>query len=473
MNQKTALRKTKIICTLGPRTSDIESIRELAIGGMNIARINLSHGDRNSHTQLIQLIKAVNEELAFPVAILLDTQGPEIRTGDLIKPVTLNSGEIIHLHVDRTQQSDSHSIFVNYPHIIEDLKTGSKITIDNGIINLTVIDKTDTRLLCQIIDGGVLHSRRHVNLPGVKVRLPAITEKDHSDILFGIDEEVDFVALSFVRSKENIYELKKIIHEKNSDLQVIAKIEDQEAVKNLVEIVSAADAVMVARGDLGVEIDFEELPIVQRKIIKECAYQGKPVIVATNLLESMTVNPTPTRAEITDVANAVYEEADAIMLSAETASGKYPFKCVEMMYRIACRIEKSGGVNFVSERMARSNREEILKSGAALADAIKSTAIIIITRRGTTALGMASFHPRFPLIYTFTNNSSVRRKLTLSRGIIPYQIEFSENPEITINNAMNRLKSDEVIKKSDEIVVISDIIAGEEKVQTIQVRKVL
>ncbi|TGK20193.1 pyruvate kinase [Leptospira fluminis] len=473
-NELVNYRKTKIICTIGPATADKKMILALAEAGMNVARLNMSHGNHEFHRSIIKIIKALNKDvLKHPIAILLDTQGPEIRTGDLqVDHLDLKVGESFTFHIIPGVESEEQSVFVNYRDIVNDLKVGDRVTVDNGLINLVVEEIQETALKCKVVDGGKLGSRKHINLPGIRVNLPSITQKDQKDILFGLQEDVDFIALSFVRSKEDILQLRKIIEENNGHSAIVAKIEDQEAVKNMIEIVDAADGVMVARGDLGVELPIEELPIIQRAIIRECAVRGKRVIVATHLLESMISNPSPTRAEVTDVANAVYEESDAIMLSGETAAGKFPIRCVEMLHKIAERVEKTPGVGYVGDRIPSNKKEEMAKSAAMLSDSIKSPAIIVITRRGTTALNVASFHPRHPLIYAFTNMTTVRRKLWLTRGVIPYRIDFSSDPEKTIKLAIETLKTSGRIKEGDQVVILSDIIAGDDRVETIQIREV-
>ncbi|NBU98747.1 MAG: pyruvate kinase [Spirochaetia bacterium] len=466
-------RKTKIICTIGPATMSSEMIEKLALAGMNIARLNMSHGDHKFHGDIIKKIKNVNRKLKHPIAILLDTQGPEIRTGDVNAELDLKIGEIFTFHIIPGLESEAKSVFVNYSDIVNDLKEGDKVTVDNGLINLVVLEKKEKELVCRVLDGGKLGSRKHINLPGIRVNLPSITAKDKRDILFGLEQDIDFVALSFVRTPDDVLELRKFIEDNNGHARIISKIEDQEAVKNYKQIIEVSDGVMIARGDLGVEVEIQELPIIQRKIIKECAIQGKPVIVATHLLESMIQFPSPTRAEVTDVANAVFEESDAIMLSGETATGKYPEKCVEMLNNIALRVENSGGgVGYIKERVPRNQKEELAKAAALLADSLKVPAVIVITRRGTTAMNLAGFHPEYPVIYAFTNMTSIRRKLWLHRGILPYRMDFSSDPEKTIIAAIDTIKKNDMVSVGDKVVILSDIIAGTDRVETIQIREV-
>jgi pyruvate kinase len=448
-------------------------IEKLALAGMNIARLNMSHGDHKFHGDVIKKIKNVNRKLKHPIAILLDTQGPEIRTGDVNAELDLKIGEIFTFHIIPGLESEAKSVFVNYSDIVNDLKEGDKVTVDNGLINLVVLEKKEKELVCRVLDGGKLGSRKHINLPGIRVNLPSITAKDKRDILFGLEQDIDFVALSFVRTPDDVLELRKFIEDNNGHARIVSKIEDQEAVKYYKQIIEVSDGVMIARGDLGVEVEIQELPIIQRKIIKECAIQGKPVIVATHLLESMIQFPSPTRAEVTDVANAVFEESDAIMLSGETASGKYPEKCVEMLNKIALRVENSGGgVGYIKERVPRNQKEELAKAAALLADSLKVPAVIVITRRGTTAMNLAGFHPEYPVIHAFTNMTSVRRKLWLHRGILPYRMDFSSDPEKTIIAAIDTIKKNDMVSVGDKVVILSDIIAGTDRVETIQIREV-
>ena len=318
------MRQTKIICTIGPATDSIEMLEKLADAGMNVARLNMSHGDHNSHAKIIASIHKLNETRNHPIAILLDTQGPEIRTGDRAEDLHLEEGDTLSIVARGHEDVESSSIQINYDDLINDVNVDDMITVDNGLINLQVLSKEDRMMQVKVIDGGLLKSKRHVNLPGIRVNLPAITDKDRRDIEFGLEQGVDFIALSFVREAEDVRQLHQLLGDKIDQVKVIAKLEDQEAIRNMVEIIEVADGIMVARGDLGVEVPLEVLPRIQRRIIRTCAEMGKRVIVATHMLESMIENPIPTRAEVTDVANAVYEEADAIMLSGETTVGNTP-----------------------------------------------------------------------------------------------------------------------------------------------------
>ena len=300
-----ALRRTKIICTIGPATASFPMLQKLHAAGMNVVRINMSHADHANALKIINWIKTLNRQVVNPVPVLLDTQGPEIRTGVLANPMELNPGDVVTLSVRDGDLVEQQSIHVNYTELVDVVEVGRIITVDNGLMNFRVLEKLDRQLTCEVIDGGTLGSRKHVNLPGVRVNLPAITQKDRADILFGMEHDVDFIALSFVRSAADIEELRELLGKKKQSIKVIAKIEDQEGVNNIHDIVALSDGVMVARGDLGIETELADLPNVQRRIVHACAKAGKRCIVATHLLESMIDNPIPTRAEVTDVANAI------------------------------------------------------------------------------------------------------------------------------------------------------------------------
>jgi pyruvate kinase len=324
---------------------------------------------------------------------------------------------------------------------------------------------------CRVLDGGLLKSKRHVNLPGVRVNLPAITQKDTKDILFGLERDVDFIALSFVREAGDIQQLKTLMGEKVGKVKIVAKIEDQEGVRNLEEIIKESDGIMVARGDLGVEINMEDLPNVQRTIVRMCAEYGKRVIVATHLLESMIHNPHPTRAEVTDVANAIYEEADAVMLSGETTVGKYPVKCVEYLRKIALKSETIPGLQFAKHLRDAGNKQQLAVAAVQLAEGVKAKGIVVITRRGLMADLVANCRPFSTNIYAFTNMSQPRRTMMLNRGVSSFRIDFSSDPEKTLQTAFRILKDREQFQVGDKVVIISDVLALQ-RVDSIQIRDI-
>ncbi len=473
MKQPTArrdFRHSKIICTIGPASSSSATIKAMALAGMNVARLNMSHGTHASHLMTIRRIKSLNQKLNHPIAILMDLQGPEIRTGEVTHALELKVGETIVFTVSPEDDPEVKSVHVNYRDLVSHLKPGDRVTVDNGLINFEVLEIKDGRLACRVIDGGKLGSRKHVNLPGIRVNLPSITDKDRVDIAFGLAHEVDFIALSFVRSPDDVEEARRLIEAAGGNARIIAKIENREGVDEFDAILAATDGVMVARGDLGVEVDLHDLPVIQRRIVRSCQLAGKPVIVATHLLESMISAPTPTRAEVTDVANAVYEQADAVMLSGETATGQNPVRCVEVLDRIARRIEKEPSLGFYEARRAPDARGELARSACRLADAIGAPAIIVITRRGLLAQQVASFRPQRAIVYAFTNMSSTRRKLWLHRSVVPFVMDLSSDPEKTVRAALERLRQRNRVLAGDQVVVVSDVAGAGAGITSIQVR---
>jgi pyruvate kinase len=469
--QRSQTRLTKIVCTIGPSTSSWDVLAALAQAGMNIARLNMSHGDHASHLQVIRNLKSLSKKLSHPVSILMDLQGPEIRTGELSKSLDLEAGDVFYFTV-LADDAEERSVHVNYTDLVKDLRVGERVTVDNGLINLEVLEVFEHRLKCRVLDGGTLGSRKHVNLPGVRVNLPSITKKDREDIAFAIEQDVDFIALSFVRRVEDVFEVRELVDQVGGHQRLIAKIENQEGVENFEAILEAADGIMVARGDLGVEVAFEELPVLQRDMVRRCAMVGKPVIVATHLLESMIDNPLPTRAEVTDVANAIYEQVDAVMLSGETASGRYPLRCVQVLDTIARRIEMRPGLEFYKERPAPTTQRGHLAQGACrLADSLGSRAIVVMTRRGYFGQLVASYRPQRAIIYAFTNMSTTRRKLWLNRSVVPFRMNLSQDPEKTIVNALAKLRERHLIEPGEPVVVVSDVAtASGDLVTSIQVR---
>ena len=465
--------KTKIICTIGPETESFEMLQRMAGAGMNIARLNMSHGDHDWHQRVIKHIRTLNRKIKFPVAIMLDTQGPEIRTGHLASDLDLKKGSVISIVVRGESDPEETSIHIDYDDLISTVQAGDKITVDSGLINLEVLEKHERMMRCRVLDGGVLKSKRHVNLPGVRVNLPAITKKDRRDIEFGIASDVDYIALSFVREAADILQLKELLGNKVGKIKIIAKIEDEEGVKNVNEIIEQVDGVMVARGDLGVEIPIHTVPTVQRRIVRSCAEQGKRVIVATHLLESMITNPLPTRAEVTDVtdvANAVFEEVDAVMLSGETTVGKYPLRCIDQLVNIAEHVEKHPGLRFVDKLNTDSDKQKLSLAAVELAQSLDARCIVVITRRGVMADLVCNCRPIYSDIYAFTNVSQARRTMMMGRGIRPFRIAFSQDPEKTLQTAFNVLKEREGFQSEEKVVVISDVLAGSGKIDAIQIR---
>lgn len=462
-------RHTKIVCTLGPVSSSEKTLKAMAMAGMNIARLNMSHGNHESHGEFIRTIKKLNQELNHPVALLLDTQGPEIRTGEREQPLQLEVGQLITLTVS-PEDKEEQSVHVNYQDLVNDLRVGDRVTVDNGIINLEVLEIEPPKLRCKVLDGGKLGSRRHVNLPGIRVNLPSITEKDRRDIEFGLAHDVDFIALSFVRSPQDILDCRKLVEAAGKQTRIYAKIENQEGIDHFQQILEVADGIMVARGDLGVEIEIRDLPVVQRQMVQACALAGKPVIVATHLLESMITNPMPTRAEVSDVANAVYEGADAIMLSGETSAGAHPVRCVQVMDSIARRIEKEPSLGFHLERKVNDVQEHLARAACRLADSLGTHAIVVTSRSGRLTQAVASFRPKTAIIYGLTDNEGVRRKLWMVRSVVPLVVEFSDNPEADVQRAMEELRQRNRLLPGDQVVVVSDIQTGNQRIEAVQVR---
>ncbi len=467
------MRKTKIVATLGPATSSPEMIGSLIDAGVNIFRLNMSHAPHDWVRGVVAAIRQNSAQRQKHIGILMDTQGPAIRTGDLSVPMDLKPGQKFTLTVRGERSEEEHSVDVNYANFINDINVGDVVLVDNGAIEMKVLSKSGNRVGCEVLTAGTLGSRRHINLPGVKVSLPALTAKDIDDVKLGLELEVDFIALSFVREARDLLQLKELFNDAKHRPLVVAKIEDQEAVKNLEAIVSEADGIMVARGDLGIEIPYEELPIVQRRIVKTCLRVGKPVIVATHMLESMIDSPMPTRAEVTDVANAVYEQADAIMLSGETTVGKYPLKCIEVFNRIAQRIERSGGANFYDQAELTQTRQKVVKSAVVMANELKADAILVFTRHGSMARYAGWLRPHHSKVYGLCARDAVARGLTLSWGVIPMVIPFDLiNPQNTIETALRLMIEQGQLKKGQTAVIIGSILSGDQIIDAVQMRVV-
>jgi pyruvate kinase len=471
--ERGALRRTKIVSTLGPATDSAEMIGKLVDAGVNVFRLNMSHAPHDWVRRVVGDIRAVAAARQRFIGIMMDTQGPAIRTGDIGVPLDLKPGQKFTLTVRGEKDLEEHSVDVNYENFVNDISVGDVVLIDNGNIEMKVLTKSGNKVECEVLTAGTLGSRRHINLPGVKVSLPALTAKDIKDVLLGLEMRVDFIALSFVREARDLMQLRELFSEDGPKPFVIAKIEDQEAIKNLESIVQEADGIMVARGDLGIEIPYEELPIVQRRIVKTCLRVGKPVIVATHMLESMINAPMPTRAEVTDVSNAVFEEADAIMLSGETTVGKYPLKCIEVFDRIARRIERSGNALFHDAAELTSARQKLVKSAVVMANELRAAAILCFTRHGHMASYAAWMRPRYSPIYALCDNEKTANQLTLSWGVTSVVMEFDFiEPQNTIENALKKLSADGVLHQGNTVVIVGAISVGTEIVDAIQMRTI-
>lgn len=470
-------RRTKIIATLGPATESEEMLARLISAGVDVVRLNMAHAKHDWTRQIIRRIRSAATKAGREVAVMMDIKGPEIRTGDVESPIELKAGEIFDFtvkpEVDRDRAEEIRSVDVNYRNLVNDIKVGDTVLVDNGLIRLEVLEKRDTHIRCRVLTPGQLASRRHINLPGVHVNLPSFTEKDRGDTLVGIEEGIDFVALSFVREAGDILQLRAFLKEHRSRARIVAKIEDQSAIDNLDEIIRATDALMVARGDLGIEVPLQELPVIQRRAVRTCLAIGRPVIIATHMLESMINQPMPTRAEITDVANAVYEQADCVMLSGETTVGKYPLECVSALDLIARRIEDEVANDFPEPAVFLDERMKLRRSAVVMANELPNSFLLTFTRRGINAAGLAAHRPARAPILAVTDSMETLRHLRMVRSIEPYYLASFGDPEKTINRAIESLTKLGRIKTGDKLVIISDVLTqSNRRIESIQLRTV-
>jgi pyruvate kinase len=465
------MRRTKIICTLGPATEKSDVLRQMMSAGADVFRLNMSHATHDWVREIVPRIRKIAAEIPRAVAILLDTQGPAIRTGELKTDLRLKPGDTIEFTVRGAKSEEKYSVDVNYDGLINDISVGDIVLVDNGVMRLLVLEKKRNRIRCKVLTPGTLGSRRHINLPGVRVNLPPLTKKDLADVALGAELGVDFVALSFARQKSDLDELRRVVKKLGSAAQIVAKIEDQSAVRQIDEMIDAADAVMIARGDLGIECPMEELPIIQRRIVKRCLRIGRPVIVATHMLESMIENPVPTRAEITDVANAVFEQADAIMLSGETSVGRYPVECVKVFDRVARRIERSGGAGYGVDALLENIRQKTVASAVVLANSLEHAKLIVFTHHGTMARYVSTMRPERAPVFAFTPSERVYRQVVLCWGTHPVLIEFTDDPDATVEAALNYLRDEKLTDPGDNLVILSDMVASKLKVDSVQLRQ--
>lgn len=479
-------RKTKIVCTIGPSTCSREMIWKLAQAGMNVARLNMSHGDHKSHQKTIDLVREYNAQNNDNViAIMLDTKGPEVRSGDVAQPILLAEGQEFSFTIKRGANTEN-TVSVNYDDFVNDVDVGDTILVDGGMMSLSVKEKTVDTVKCEVVDGGELKSRRHLNVRGKSATLPSLTEKDWEDIKFGVDNKIDFYALSFVKDAEVVCELKDYLKSRQADINVIVKIESADSIPNLESIISASDGAMVARGDLGAELPIEEVPLLQEEIIRRCRSMQKPVIVATNMLESMISHPTPTRAEVSDIAIAVRESADAIMLSAETANGRYPIKAVSVMHTVALKTESTLLASFFDsspstaaqaapgEELCQTQLSAMFASHATTMANNMGSSIIVFTRTGSMAVLLSHYRPS-STIFAFTNELRIKQRLALYHGVLPIYMKFSDDAEETFSRAANFLLMGGFLKNGEYVTLVQSgtrRIWRNEFTHHVQVRKV-
>ena len=456
--------RTKIVCTIGPASEDRETLGKMIDAGMDVCRLNFSHGTHEDHKQKIDTIKEVRSQKGAPIAILLDTRGPEIRTGDFEeKNIRLEAGQNFTITMDDIV-GNRERCTVTYKELVNDLSIGDRILIDDGLIELLVKGLTEKDIICEVINSGIINNKKGINLPGVKINLPAITAKDESDIIFGIKNDVDYIAASFVRKAKDVIEIKELLENNGGQrIKIIAKIENQEGVDNIAEILDVADGIMIARGDLGVEVPMEQMPIFQKELIDACNKISKPVIIATQMLDSMTRNPRPTRAEVTDVANAIFDGTDAIMLSGETAAGNYPVKTVETMNRIAYAAENK--INFDDNIYDKSRYKQLTITNAIAhatcitASDLQAKAIVTATAGGYTARMVSSYRPKSPIIAS-TSDEKTYMQMNLLWGVIPIK-----SPEVTGTEELLRIAVDDAIlhghiKDGDLVIITAGVPVG-------------
>ena len=457
------MRKTKIICTLGPSTDKDGVLRELIANGMNVARFNFSHGSHEEHKGRLDLLKSLREDLGKPVAALLDTKGPEIRLKDFKNGTEmLEAGQTFTL-TTRDVEGTKEICSITYKDLPQDVAPGGTIMLDDGLIKLQIQTVNDTDIVCTVLNNGKIKNKKGVNVPGVHLSMPYMSQRDKDDIIFGIEQGFDFIAASFVRTAQDVYEIRNLLNEYDSNIRIIAKIENREGVNNIDSILAAADAVMVARGDLGVEIDFTELPGIQKNIIERSFSFGKPIVTATQMLDSMMVNPRPTRAEISDVANAIYDGTSAIMLSGETAAGAYPVEALKTMSAIAERTEQEGF--HLRGRTMDSNPGKISVSDATAHAAcltardVNAAAIVTVSESGTTARLLSKYRPQQPII-ACVMREQVQRQLSLSWGITPLMMSLAHSTDELIEMSTALAKENGYLHNGELAVVTAGVPVG-------------
>ena len=456
------MRKTKIICTLGPSTDKDGVLRELVANGMNVARFNFSHGSYEEHKGRLDMLKAIRAELNKPVAALLDTKGPEIRLKEFKNGVEmLEAGQTFTL-TTREVEGTKEICSITYKDLPQDVQPGGTIMLDDGLIKLQIVTVNDTDIVCKVLNNGKIKNKKGVNVPGVHLSMPYMSQRDRDDIIFGAQQGFDFIAASFVRTAQDVYDIRNLLNEYDSDIRIIAKIENREGVNNIDSILAAADAVMVARGDLGVEIDFTELPGIQKNIIERSFSFGKPIVTATQMLDSMIVNPRPTRAEISDVANAIYDGTSAIMLSGETAAGAYPVDALKTMSAIAERTEQENHARFVplAENTGKISVSDATAHAACLtAKDVNAAAIVTVSESGNTARLLSKYRPEQPII-ACVMKEQVQRQLALSWGITPLMMPLAHSTDELIEMSTSLAKENGYLHNGELAVVTAGVPVG-------------
>ena len=466
-------RFTKVIFTIGPSTTDVDVLRGVLRAGVDICRINMAHASHDWTCEAVEAIRAASLKEGKEVSILMDIKGPEIRTGFLSKDIQLDEGQFIDLTQsdEAIPDGDTPAIDINYPSLIDEVVIGDVLLVDSGLMRFEVAEVRIDRLRCRVVIPGRMGSRRHINIPGKKINLPAMTEKDISDTKVGIISNVDFFALSFVREAGDINELKQFLLDNKSSARVVAKIEDQNGIENLQEILDVSDALMIARGDLGIEVPYEELPIIQMQAVNAALVSGKPVIMATHLLESMIDSPMPTRAEITDVSNSVFERVDCVMLSGETSVGKYPVECVNVLNKITQNVERYSGHSGFNELLPLvTTREKLMKSAVVLARELGGIGIVVFSSTGLHVQTLSALRPHGCPIFVFTENEHILSKTRILWGVKAFLVEFKDSQESTISDSIYHLQSVGYAEKGDQLIVVPNLLFGE--VNMVQVRDV-
>jgi pyruvate kinase len=458
------MRKTKIVCTLGPSTDNDNVLKELMLNGMNVARFNFSHGDHEEHLGRLKKIEKLRKELGIPVATLLDTKGPEIRIGNFKdnKKVHLTEGQTFIL-TTRDVEGDETQVSITYPNLIYDIEIGNKVLIDDGLIETVVTNITDTDIICTVKNNGTISNKKGVNVPGVELTMPFISDKDREDILFGIHHNYDFIAASFVRTADDVKEIRKMLNKHNSKTKIVAKIENYQGVANIDEIIKASDAIMIARGDMGVEIPYEEVPVIQKMIIKKVYNSNKQVITATQMLDSMMKNPRPTRAETTDVANAIYDGTSAIMLSGETAAGSYPVEALKTMVRIAIRAESDidykKRFRLLDACQTPDITDAISRATVTTAHDLNAKMIITVTTSGRTARIISRYRPQCQILGC-TTDPVVYRQLNLSWGVTPLLMEVEHDTFELFDHAIKAVEDAGYLEDGELAVLTAGVPLG-------------